>query len=242
MPPDHGPTGMYFDFPEIGPRLHAGTWDDYRVAVVGVAGGSTLWAIDRGIPAGANWSATGVEINPAVAKVGERYFGLGELPLETVIADGRVYLETTEKQYDLLLVDAYSQQLYIPSHLVTREFFETTRRRLRPNGLMMMNVNAADRSSPLLETLLNTVAAAYPWVAVMHVDSSWNWMVLAADSPRDLLRLSTDERLTPTMRTAVERAETVMAASGARVFTDDWAPVDLMTDAMIAEAVFRRPS
>jgi spermidine synthase len=239
MPPDHGATGMYFDFPEIAPRLHAGSWDDYRVATVGVAGGSSFWAINRAVPAGAHWSAVGIELNPAVAAAGRRFFDLDQLPLTTVIADGRIFLETTSDQYDLLFIDAYSQQLYIPSHLVTREFFATTRQRLRAGGLLMMNVNAADRHSPILRTMLNTVAAAYPWVALVRVENSWNWIILAAESPKDLLKLSMDESLSLPLREAVSQAETVTGEPGGRVFTDDWAPVDLMTDAMFLEAAVK---
>lgn len=240
MPPDHGATGLYFDFPEIAPRLHRGSWDDYRVATVGVAGGASFWAISRAIPAGAHWSAVGIELNPAVAAVGRRYFGLDQLPVQTVVADGRVYLETTSDRYDLVFIDAYSQQLYIPSHLVTREFFATTRRRLRAGGLLMMNVNAADRRSPILQTMLDTVASSYPWVGLARVEGSWNWIILAAEQPQDLLALSMDDTLSLPLRDAMAKAETVTAAPGARVFTDDWAPVDLMTDSMIAEAALEK--
>jgi spermidine synthase len=234
LPADHRAlTGLYFDYPEIGPRLHEGTWDDYRVAVVGVAGGSSFWAMSRGVPEGAKWSAVGAELNPVIAEAGPKYFGLGELPVTTVVGDGRVFLETTPERFDLVFIDAYSQQLYIPSHLVTREFFAATHRRLKPGGLLMMNVNATDRSSPILTTMLNTIAADYPWVALLRVENSWNWIILAADAPKDLLKLSTDERLPLAVRSSLEKAETVTAAQGARVFTDDWAPVDFMTDAMV---------
>ena len=95
------------------------------VAILGNAAGTTARAL--GVCPGAH--VDGVELDPAVSRVGRRFFGLGDNPRLTVYdADARPFLRRTDKRYDLIVVDAY-QQPYVPFYLATREFF-----RWRANG------------------------------------------------------------------------------------------------------------
>src|SRR3712207_9241953 len=59
--------------------------------------------------------------------------------LRAIAADGRPYLELTDERYDVIVVDAYHQP-YIPFYLATEEFFELTRDRLTPGGVVALNV------------------------------------------------------------------------------------------------------
>src|SRR5690606_28597881 len=105
-------TGAYFDqyglfLPESAPD---GTID---VAVLGHAAGTIarqLLALDPE----RRLRVTGVEIDPAVAALGPRWFDLpDDERLEVVTGqDARVFLDRTTARFDLLVVDTYVHQVY----------------------------------------------------------------------------------------------------------------------------------
>ena len=99
--------------------LTGGVWDAFlalppllgrrleRVAILGNAGGTTARALGVYYPAAV---VDGVELDPAVSRVGRRYFGMDENPRLTVHdAEARPFLRSTDERYDLIVVDAYRQ-------------------------------------------------------------------------------------------------------------------------------------
>ena len=106
----------------------------------------------------------GVELDPAVSRVGRRYFGMGENPRLTVHdADARPFLRSSDERYDLIVVDAYRQP-YVPFYLATREFFRLVRDHLRPGGIVALNVAAVPDDKRLVEAVGGTLAADFPQV------------------------------------------------------------------------------
>jgi spermidine synthase len=153
--------------------LTGGEWDMFlttppllgrtarHVAILGNAGGTTARAFGVYYPQA---SIDGVEIDAAVSAAGRRYFGLGDNPRLTVVtADARPFLRTTKRRYDLILVDAYRQP-YVPFYLATKEFFELARRRLRPGGLIALNVSTVPGDDRLASTVAGTLATEFPQV------------------------------------------------------------------------------
>ena len=59
--------------------------------------------------------------------------------LNTLTADGRYFLRPTDREYDLVVVDAYRQP-YIPFHLTTVEFFGEVNEHLSERGVVTINV------------------------------------------------------------------------------------------------------
>ena len=57
-----------------------------------------------------------------------------------IAADGRVFLNRSKDQYDLILLDAYRGG-YVPFHLLTREFYTLVKSRLTPGGAVAFNVH-----------------------------------------------------------------------------------------------------
>ena len=129
--------------------LTGGVWDTFlavplllgqepaRAAILGNAGGTVARAFGTFYP---GVEVDGVEIDPVVTDVAYRFFGLAENPrLTTYDEDARPFLRRIDRRYDLVYVDAYHQP-YVPFYLATREFFELVRSRLRPGGLVALNV------------------------------------------------------------------------------------------------------
>jgi len=71
----------------------------------------------------------------AVAKTWFNFKPTGEV----ILQDGRAYLEQTKKTYDIIFMDTYSGE-QLPYHMLSLESFKAARKRLKEDGLLMLNV------------------------------------------------------------------------------------------------------
>jgi spermidine synthase len=229
-------TGGYWDLFLMLPPLLARP--PQTMLVIGDAAGTIPRAFARFYP---GVRIDGVELDPAVTDAGRRFFGLGRIPtLHTITADGRRYLERTHARYDLIVVDAYRQP-YIPFQLATREFFELVRTHLRSGGAVALNVAATPRDHRLTDGVASTLAAVFPQVR--------RWRALRFS---DLVFAFTDRRagadlaaraaeVAPPLQPLVAsfRSDTTVLRRSGTVWTDDRAPVEWITDRMLAEQIAR---
>ncbi|MDX9884672.1 fused MFS/spermidine synthase [Thauera sp.] len=110
---------------------------------------------------------TYVDIDPAVKDIAERDFLREPIRGEFVVADARAYVRDTALRYDVVVVDVYSALTSIPAHLVTREFWRTTRRALAADGVMVANLLLDPQlATPYARNLLATIEAEYGTCAV----------------------------------------------------------------------------
>jgi spermidine synthase len=224
--------------------LTGGVWDTFlalppllghplrSVAILGNAGGTTARALGVYYPAA---RVDGVELDPAVSRVGRRYFGLGDNRRLTVHdADARPFLRSTDSRFDLIVVDAYHQP-YVPFYLATREFFRLVREHLAPGGIVALNVAAVPDDKRLVRAIGGTLAAELPqvleWPALR-----FNTIVLGLTSPLTRHELVRRLRAGPaelgSLRSLLAREVRPLEASE-RPWTDDRAPVEWLTDRMI---------
>lgn len=104
------------------------------------------------------------EIDPQVLEVSKKYFGYrGE---DVVIGDGRKILASkTDNSLDVLMLDAYNSNS-IPFHLITREFFEIGKRKLRSDGIVVMNLIGKTEGDALTESVNTTLSSVFTQVKV----------------------------------------------------------------------------
>ncbi len=105
-----------------------------------------------------------VEIDPKVVVAAEKHFGFKpDERMRVHVADGRVFIQQSEKKYDLIILDAYSIGSRIPFHLLTREFYEDVRSRLNPGGVVHSNIIAVieGRRNRLYRSCLKTFNAVF---------------------------------------------------------------------------------
>jgi spermidine synthase len=228
-----------------GTVLTGGVWDTFlvvptllerppqRLAVLGNAGGTVARAFGVFYP---RVDVEGVEIDPAVTDAGYRYFGMGDNQrLETTDADARPFLRRTDERFDLVYVDAYHQP-YVPFYLATREFFRLVRERLRPGGLVALNVATVPGDDRLARGLQGTLAHEFPEVRWWQ-PLRFNRIVVGLTAP-PAGRPAPSARLEPLVR-LLQAGLRGPVAPADDPWTDDHAPVEWVTDRMIVSYAAR---
>lgn len=130
-------------------------------------------AVSREFP---NAKVDVAEIDPQVIEVGRKYFKLDEHPRVNAHAgDARYFLRTQKDQkWDLIFGDAYNGVRAVPSHLMSKEFFQLVSDHLTPEGVFVVNVITAIQGerSELLSGVLATLRQVFPHVEVFGVGGS----------------------------------------------------------------------
>lgn len=110
-----------------------------NILIIGLGGGTLPTALARILP---NAVIDSVEIDPAVLRVAQAYFGFQPGPSQRVfVEDGRQFVERAVQDgttYDMVLLDAFDVD-YIPAHLLTVEFFEQIKAVLSERGILVAN-------------------------------------------------------------------------------------------------------
>jgi spermidine synthase len=180
-----------------------------------------------------------VEIDPKIIEVGRQYFNMTEPNLNAIAQDGRYYLTTTSKTYDLVGIDAYRQP-YIPFHLTTKQFFQQVRAHLTSNGVAVINAGRTETDYRLVDVIGSTMKAIFPNVYVIDLPSPQiNSIVVGTNEPTQLANFAANAATlaNPTLRqvatTGLTQGRIREVAPGGTVFTDDWAPVEKVIDEII---------
>ncbi len=117
--------------------------------------------------------------------------------LKLVIDDGRAYLERTNEQYDVVLIDVTDPLPQGPSYLLyTKQFYELVKSRLRSDGLMATQATSVFYSRKSYTLIYNTLKQVFP---VVRAYSAWipsyvsAWGFALASLNYDPLGLSVEE-------------------------------------------------
>ena len=227
-------TGDYWDEMLVLPFAAGGRGRIPRsIAILGNAAGTTARAYGHFFPA---TRIDAVDIDGELTEIGRRFFDLRAPRLHTHAADARPFLRRTKQRYDVIVVDAYRQP-YIPFYLATREFFELARDRLRPGGVLLINVGHPEGSDRLEQVLGATLAAAFPTV-LRDPSEDTNSVLLASLEPASGRRLASAAATLPAeLRPIAFETATRLAPRlrGGRVYTDDVAPVEWLVDTSLLE-------
>jgi spermidine synthase len=209
-----------------------------KVLILGFAAGSIARGMIDTRPDG-GVDITGVELDPEVLELSKRFFSLNRIAdrVHVEVDDARVFLERTDARFDMILLDVYANQRYIPPHVVTREFFALARAHLAAGGFVAANVNAPRPDSPLLLAFYRTMGSEFSHVEALHVPKSWNKIILASDGPLDWHgaqdRMSEDLRQHYLPMLAWRQTADVTQGT---LLTDDRAPTELLIDAQTFSA------
>ena len=239
--PDTIETDGPWDYFTLAPFFNAPPYSPDRVkrlAIVGLAAGTiarSYTAIYGPLP------IDGIEIDPRIVEVGRKYFDLNLRNLNVIIGDGRVALASSPYRYSVVAIDAFRVP-YIPWHLTTREYLIEIRQHLDDDGVLALNVGHTRADYSMVDAVARTAMTVFPSVYAINVSGSLNSIVFATMQPTsiDNLRANLDAMPHPLVRSVAERAlqNVHTVAAGAIVFTDDQAPVERLTNAIMLDYLF----
>jgi spermidine synthase len=204
-----------------------------RVAILGNAAGTTSRAFEEFFP---ETRIDGVEIDAELSEIGREYFDMNNPRLHLYHEDARPFLRRIDAEYDQISVDAYRQP-YIPFYLTTEEFFETVKDRLRPGGVLVVNVGHPEGQDDLEEVLTATIGEVFPNVMRDPMEDT-NTLLVASEAPLSAQRLrEAAADMPPGLRgTALAAASRLQPGlTGGEVYTDDKAPVEWLIDKSIVD-------
>jgi spermidine synthase len=154
--------------------------------LIGLGGGSVAKRLSI-----FQWEVDAVEIDPLVVQYAKDHFGLR--PGDAVIheMDGRKFLMDTDGMWDMIILDAFGSGA-VPFHLVTEEMMELVSSRLRPGGIVAVNVLTVGWKSDIVISTAATLETSFRNVLALPIpeppNTLGNVVVLAAHRPIELRR------------------------------------------------------
>lgn len=178
----------------------------------------------------------GVEIDKQLSVLGQTYFGLevGE-NLQITHEDARTFLHKNRQHYDAIIIDVYAGSPYVPFHVTTIEFYQQVKESLAANGVVAVNIPFYALDTELSEYFLNTIkrvftgsvylsgCVAFVFDSKIRIDELFD-RIRAQAVPASLIALSHD---------VIADFKPVEITNPNKVFTDDYAPVESMTYAIL---------
>ena len=236
--PDKILTEYYYDYFSLLPYFFDKE-KTKKVAILGSAAGTIPRQLDHFFN---NIEIDGIEIDQEVIRLAKEYMGLDENSLDLYNRDGRMFLRMNDKKYDVLVVDAYSKQIYIPWTLTTKEFWQLTKDRITEQGIVAINVNSTSEDSKLLGAIKNTMASVFPETYEFRISpDSGNFMILAGKNI-DLGQFKENtvaEKLQPKKQNLLSELDQFQYKEDEMVLTDNRAPVQFLTDRMAIEYLMK---
>jgi spermidine synthase len=116
-----------------------------------------------------------VEIAPEVVDVSLEYFthiNLGEQLNEEVnmiFMDAKNYLHLTDSKYDVIVNDSiHPREFAENASLYGKEYFESAKKRLNDNGLIMSWLPLANMSNSVFSSIIGTLMEVFPYVTIWY--------------------------------------------------------------------------
>jgi spermidine synthase len=146
-------------------------------------GGGTNGAINEAFKHPSVTQVDYVELDPTLIELANEFLPAespilsdpsshAHLHAHTYLADGRRYLETTNRRYDVIVVNVADPQTAQLNRFYTSEFFRTAREHLAPGGMLAIQLRSAEETlSPDLKAFLRcirrTLATQFPYIVAI---------------------------------------------------------------------------
>ena len=136
----------------------------HDICIIGLGSGVTLGAA---LAPGTVTHADVVEISPEVVAAShffdrENGHALTRPDVRLIVGDGRSHLRLTPRQYDVIVSEPSNPWMAGVASLFTREFFESARARLRPDGVLCQWAHTYDIGADDLRSIVRTFASVFP--------------------------------------------------------------------------------
>jgi hypothetical protein len=178
------------------------------------------------------------EIDPVVTRVGHEYMGLArDTTVRSFPFDARLHLKTMSagEKYSLVFGDAFND-FSVPYHLTTKEFNDTVKSHLTPEGIYVLNIIDGGEM-PFLGAFIRTLKQSFPHV-VLVPNGKWlniprnTYVVLASNTPIDIPKLRSidagDSWPNIDQWIVTEEEMNTVAANNTFLLTDNYVPADIL--------------
>lgn len=236
-------TGMYYDYAMAAPLMAAGSMatgkstGDMDVLVLGMGTGTFASQCQKYF---GNIKTEGVEIDEKITELSRKYFHLPE-NTSVITYDGRAFLNSSDKKYDVIMVDAY-QDITIPFQMSSAEFFTLVKEHLNKNGVMVVNMNMrSNEEGNINQYLSDTISSVFSCVYTVDVENSTNRELFASCNKNmtaafeENIKLAGSRELYKLMEHVSENIS--QYSTGNYILTDDKAPVELLGIKVIDEII-----
>tara|TARA_B100000745_G_scaffold288833_1_gene226540 strand:- start:777 stop:2288 length:1512 start_codon:yes stop_codon:yes gene_type:complete len=106
-----------------------------------------------------------VEIEPVLFELAQEYFDLSDISrITNYTEDARVFLNRSDKKYDVIFADLFSTSMAAPFHLTTYEYYKILQERLTPEGVLLLNYAGVPQGPQpsLTGSVFKTISAVFP--------------------------------------------------------------------------------
>jgi len=173
-----------------------------------------------------------VEIDATMTDIAKKYFDLRENPrLQSMHQDARLYLNQSQKKYDVILGDAFGSYYSLPYQLTTQEAVQKKYDILSNDGIVLLNIVSAleGEKSLFLQAEYKTYQSIFPYVSVIPIRTNakeevQNIMLIAAKNTESLPHTSKN----PELQDFLDRKTTLNIDPETPLLTDDYAPVEYL--------------
>lgn len=172
--PQEAPQGTVFDWYLAAPWFSGNFRGQVGgVLILGLGAGAVVKLYNRAYQVK---GITGVEIDPVIIDLGRKYFNLNDDNLQIVNGEAGAYLKKDTQKYDLILVDAFKENIFEVS-LESASFLQEAKAHLADEGLLLVN-RVAGLSNQDLEQKLKQVFKTVAALKVHH-----NIFYMATNAP-----------------------------------------------------------
>lgn len=155
----------------------------WRLMVLGLGAGTALRVMEGVLPEGTWLKSLGIELDPLVVELAREHMDLADDDANLRVhggLDARVALSHAEGSFDQIILDCYANQVEIPPHLCTLEFFRELKQKLAPGGWLSVNLGGFGFEDPVVAAVAKTCAQAFgDSVLLMRVPRSRNFSLVA---------------------------------------------------------------
>ncbi len=241
-------SGYYYEYALAAPlfRPDAALNEPLDVLVLGLGTGTFSKQLHKFFP---NSQSDAVEIDVKIAELATTMFHLQPEEANIFINDGRMFLDTEDcGLYDVILADAY-QDITVPFHMSTVEFFQKVRSHLKKNGVLIVNINMKSGDfTGLPEYLAGTLRDTFKSVYRMDLSSVTNSLLFCSNN-EDMLQnyrvnlsqnILEDHPLYNILQYMSDNAEPIAPSN--LILTDDKAPVEILGQKSLSKIISQETS
>ncbi len=236
-------SGYYYEYALMAPYFLKDMSEDKKldVLVLGLGTGTFPKQLKKYIP---NVTTDAVEIDGKIADLATEYFNLKKEEANVFINDGRSFFLTPDaRKYDIILADAY-QDITVPFHMSSQEFFKIVKDHLKPGGILIVNVNMKSGDfTGVPEYLANTVKSIFNKVYRADLSVVTNSLLFISDDTDMIENYSRNiEALIPKDHDLYRISRyikdgLVEMTEASLILTDDLAPVEVLGQKALNEII-----